>query len=333
MPSGERERIRGSMKRSIPVLLTAALIVGICPFASHAGDIESGLLLHLPLNKDLEDHSPLRQSIEVAGVIPIRDGAAFFSGKETALGITNVTLSNRPFTFAMWIRQTGKEQMYGLVEQKHAKRQHHWLHLMLRGARQPYLGFYNNDSMSPAGIKPGNWVHLIFSYDGEHQMIWIDGQAACARKESPYRGSKGTLWIGRTPRWNNVPSHDFEGYMKEIRLYDRVLSWSEIGQLSKRQYRQAAGVSLSAIPDPAGMPLSHARARDGGVPFIYVDGNRLCVIGESSQIYQLQSAADLFGPWESLGTVTNVLGKLEMTDPLALGHRQRFYRIEVVGAR
>jgi hypothetical protein len=249
------------MKRSIFVALAVALIAGLCPGESHAGNINSGLILHLPLNKDLQDQSEARHAVEIAGEIPIRDGAAFFSGKETALGITNVNLSKGPFTFAMWIRQTGKEQMYGLVEQKHAKRQHHWLHLMLRGARQPYLGFYNNDSMSPAGIKPGNWVHLIFSYDGEHQMIWIDGQAACARKESPYRGSNGTLWIGRTPRWSNVPSHDFEGFLKDVRLYDRVLSWSEISELAKRPYRQTAGVSFSAIPDPTAMPLSHARAR------------------------------------------------------------------------
>ena len=315
--------------RFLPALFAWTISVEL-PCASTPSD---DLLLHLPLNEDLRDHSSFRRETQIEGEISILNGAAYFSGEKTALGIEGITLANQPFTVAMWIQQTGREQMYGLVEQHHSGRRGQWLHLMTRGARQPYLGFYRNDSMSPASILPNRWVHLIFSYDDENQMIWIDGRPACARKASSYRGASGTLWIGRTPRWTNVPSHDFEGFIKDFRVYSRVLTWSEIGELSGRPLRQVAGVNRSKVPDPQDMPLSPSRARDGGVPFLYVDGNRLCITGESAQIYEIQSAPALIGPWKPLGSVTNTHGSLEMNDPFVSPKRQRFYRIQVTGAK
>lgn len=315
--------------RRLLIIISSLLITGSVYSAS-----SQGLLLHLPLTTDTRDISTNQHSPTNHNQIAFRDGAAWFSGKATGIGITNIDLRARPFTVAMWINLTGDQLMYGLVEQRGAKRRHSWLHLMLRGSRQPYLGFYINDAISPRPITANKWTHLVFAYDGEYQMIWIDGEPACARKARSYRGSgQETLWIGKSPRWNNVPSHDFEGGMKDFRIYDRVLSLREIYELADRPFRQLASFGASGIPDPENMPASLNRARDGGVPYLFIDGGHLTITGESSQIYEIEATHQLSAPWESLGVMTNLTGTLEFDDPGFPNHRQRFYRIKFIGAR
>ena len=315
------------------------IVIGFCALALtlcevHAQD--SGLILHLPLDGDIRDRSANQHFVTNNNALVFRDRAAWFSGNETGIGITNINLASRPFTVCMWIKVSGTQMMYGLVEQLGAKRRHHWLHLMLRGARQPYLGFYINDAISPRGIQGNKWTHLLFSYDGTHQMIWIDGEAACARKARPYRGSgHNTLWVGRSPRWNNVPSHDFQGGMRDFRIYDRVLTVKEIYELADRLIRLPASLGVSGVPKPAEMPASLSRARDGGLPYLLIDNGRLTIGGEHAQIYEIEAASRLGipSPWKSLGLITNLNGRAEFVDPGHSPQRQRFYRIKHIGAR
>jgi len=290
--------------------------------------------VHLPLATDIRDISANRHFTTNHNEITFRDNAAWFSGKATGIGLTNIDLRSRPFTIAMWINLTGEQLMYGLIEQRSAKRRHHWLHLMLRGSRQPYFGFHINDAISPRPIKANKWTHLVFSYDGEYQMMWIDGEPACARKAKSYRGgSKETLWIGKSPRWNNVPSYDFQGGMRDLRIYDRVLSMPEIYGLADRPFRQAASLGASGIPDPKNMPVSLNRARDGGVPYLFIDEGHLTITGETSQVYEIEATHKLGAAWESIGVMTNLTGTLEFDDPGFPRYPQRFYRIKFVGAR
>lgn len=317
--------------------LRRRLVVGLLGFVLFQCDSvasEQGLLVHLPLTHDLKDHSPNRHSTTNHNKLEFRHEAVWFSGKATGIGLTNINLAARPFTVSMWINVTGSERMYGLVEQFGANGRNRWLHLMLRGSRQPYLGFYMNDAISPRGIQAHKWTHLLFSYDGKYQMIWIDGEPACARKARPYRGdSSKTLWIGKSPRWKNVPSQHFQGGMRDFRIYDRVLTLQEVYELADRPFRQVASLGETGIPDPANMPRSLSRARDGGLPYLLIDRGHLTIGGEHAQIYELEVTQNLGVPWESLGLVTNVNGRVEFDDPGYTKQRQRFYRLKFVGSR
>lgn len=315
---------------------TGRLLMGFfCLLAFSLAASENGLILHLPLKKDFQDHSQFKHETTAIGDITFVDDAASFSGDKTWLEVGGINPASGNFTFSMWVKVTGNSQMYGLIAQKASKRRSRWLHLMLRGARQPYLGFYNNDAISPRPITVGRWNHLLFSYDGEYQMIWINGEAACARKASPYLGESGTLRIGKTPGWSNVPSHHFVGSMKDIRIYNRVLTFGEIYRLAGRgePRRQTSSLAVSGIPDPSSMPVSLDRARDGGIPFLFINGKQLSITGETSQIYEVEATHNLTAPWESLGVITNTLGSFEIEDPDGDRYVQRFYRIKVIGAK
>ena len=233
----------------------------------------------------------------------------------------------------MWIKLSGKQMMYGLFEPFDSRRRSRWLHLVLRGTLQPYLGIYINDAIRAHPIQANQWTHITFVYDGKYQMIWVNEESVCARKAKPYRGRTVTLGIGKSPCWNNVPSHDFEGYMKDLRTYNGVLTIAKIRELAGHRLRRAASLeSENAFPDPQTMTKSPNRARDGGA-FLFIDGGHQTLSGETLQICELDGSSSIIGPWEILGRMTNALGTMEFDDPGAGRGKQRFYRIRFIGAK
>jgi hypothetical protein len=304
------------------------VIVSILAAVVSAGARDDGLVVHLPLTADLRDHSPSKLHVKVVGKVEVVEGSARFGGDGDWLELPHVALNNRPFAVTMWIRVTGKDPMYGLVEQEGTRRRNEWLHLMLRGTWQPFLGQFLTDAVSPVMINPQQWTHLVFQHDGQRQQIWIDGAPVVFRKCEPYGGASGVTAIGKSPRWNNVPSKDFEGSMRDVRIYSRALRAEEIAALSDDGSGRAKLASGADIPEVA----PGVRARNIGVPLLSIDGNKLLITGEAAQILDLEMADSIGGDWQPLLTLTNRLGRVELTDANMPPSGRRFYRINVRGA-
>jgi hypothetical protein len=316
-------------------LILGLLLFFLIPARSHAA--EPGLLLYLPLAEDLADHSGNNLTITNMTSVRIVDGAAYFDGQTNWLEAPNLPLNSGPFAISLWLKPTGKHPMYGLLEQKSANSMNRWLHVMLRGGRQPYLGFYINDAISPEDIPVNEWTHLVFQYSGKRQEIWVNGQFLCARDCKSYGGKGGTFRIGYTPRWNNVPSKDFEGYMRELRIYNHALTPQEI--LAHYNPAETQRFTLAGIQPPPEPRITLATrsnetaAAENGAPFLSISGNNLTITGESRQIYDILVTDDLNQPWVYLMTVTNKLGVLNLIDEEAKQRGNTFYRIQVAGPK
>lgn len=289
-------------------------------------------MAYLPLRVDLLDHSTANHPVKAIGGVELHEGGAYFAGHTNWLELPHLDFGNRPFSVSMWIKTTGGNPMYGLIEQQDDNIPNRWLHIMLRGGRQPYLGFFVNDAISPRGIPLGEWSYLVFQFDGTRQELWIDGRLFCARKSKAYEGTRGKTLIGKSPVWDNVPSKDFEGYMREIRIYGRTLSANEIVTLYRRDQIAPTNpkpVAGDVTTQPPTEDLSNALAAQVGIPFLAIDGRKLVITGESNQIYDLQVTSDLSSVWQPLVTLTNHSGVVEFTDTNAQYLPQRFYRIKV----
>jgi hypothetical protein len=286
------------------------------------------LALHLPLTHDLLDHSPHRHPVHVSGKVEIKNGAAFFAGKEDWLELPHLSLDERSFAISVLIQVTGPHSMYGLIEQRDQNVTGRHFHVMLRGELQPHLGFYINDAISPSTIPRAAWTHLVFQYDGTHQQLWVDGRLLCQRTATPYLGTNGITAIGKSPRWSNVPSRDFEGSMRHLRIFGRALSYDEIAELGKSDGRLSAPATdappatVSPIPRPEGQPSP-------SIPFLAIDGNRLRITGPAGTIMILEATPNLLQPWEPLAHLTNVTGQVEFIDSEAGRFPERFYRIVI----
>ena len=168
--------------RKLGALLLASglLLLGRPGMAAPA--LEAGLVAHLPMKDDLRDHAARPHPVEVSGRVELRDGAAFFAGKEDWLELPFIPLHERPFAIAVWLKPTGDQPTYGLLEQRDRSATGHILHLMIRDDLRPWFGFYVNDVVSPVTLANTEaWQHVVFRYDGTHQEIWINGRLVCRR--------------------------------------------------------------------------------------------------------------------------------------------------------
>jgi hypothetical protein len=222
--------------------------------------------------------------------------------------------------------------MAGLIEQRDANKYDRLFHIMLRKSCQPYLGFYLNDAISPLSIKANEWTHLIFQYTGTHQEIWVNGRLLCSRLAEPYQGTQGATFIGKNPGWSNVPAENFQGYMRELRIYGRALSAEEVAQLDLTP----AGIEL-ANHSPESSKAKVTPINNSPVatqvavpvpPFLSIEGSTIIINGSPGDVYVLDATTN-FSNWEPLAMLTNITGQVEFTDIDAAHHSERFYRVEV----
>ena len=310
--------------------LSLALLALFALAAAARGALGDGLLAHLPLKKDLLDHSSNHLSVSVTGNVAIVEGAAQFGGSDW-LQLPFIDLHERAFAIALWVKVTGRNPMYGLLEQRGAAGRNRWLHLMLRGSWQPFLGQSLNDAVSPAGLAPNEWTHLVFQHDGQRQQIWINGELIVARQGERYAGTSGATCVGRSPLWSNVPSKHFEGLMRDVRIYGRALSADEIVSLCGTNVATARGRSglgraatIEEVEVDPSVKIAHL-----GLPLLSIDGNQLTITGENGQSYDLEGAESLAGPWKLLTTLTSHGVPLRFNDATAPPAGRRYYRVNI----
>ncbi|MET1084645.1 MAG: LamG domain-containing protein, partial [Burkholderiales bacterium] len=122
---------------------------------------------------------------------------------------------------------------------------------------------------------PANvWTHVAGTYDGMTLRLFINGvQTASTPISGPIATSTGPLRIGGTSLWGEF----FQGYIDEVRVYNRALTQDEILADSKTA---VVGLVLSKSPD-----------RSNAVPL-----NGLAVSGTIYVYYQLISPTAASNP-------------------------------------
>ena len=331
-----KEQVLICNSRVIIVTLFALLVWRVPSALAEPVDLEKALLAHLPFTEDLRDHSVQKLAVKMNGVVELRAEGAWFSGDTNWLALPYLPLNDRSFAFAVWLKITGPDPMYGVFQQYEAVEYNRWLHLMLRGGRQPYVGFLMNDAISPLPLPRDEWVHVVFQYNksASRQEIWIDGKFICARGSSAYEGKSGETVIGGSPRWSNVPSKDFRGFMRDVRVYGRALTAGEIDAVLIQSLPRGKAAAVRPSSETAASPVVGkssftALAAEVGIPFLSIDANKLVVTGEAGQTYELLYTDDLGDSWKKLATLKNPDGRVEFRDASGGYTQHRFYRIKV----
>ena len=284
----------------VVILLFSVSLLAFRAISAAETDLARGLLAYLPLRDDLRDHSAKPNPVEVSGIVELKDGAAWFPGKEDWLEMPFIALNDRPYAIAVWVKPVGDSASYGLFAQYDRSEPNHHFHLMIRDLR-PWLGHYVNDLVSPVSLSnSGEWQHLVFQYVDGRQQIWINGRLICERVAAAYRGTSGPTCLGKNPNWHNVPARSFTGWMSDFRIYERALVFEEIKTLASAQPGRIAQPAPRAAPQPAG---SVAPAGASAVPLFSIDANAMVLRGTAGAEYLVEVSQDLV-KWETLDTVT-----------------------------
>ena len=107
---------------------------------------------------------------------------------------------------------------------------------------------YQHIFTDPADAVPeSRWCHVAATRDGATMTLYVNGVARKAQTHfSP--GPFGHLDRNCIGRINGKPGRDFDGWIDDLRVYDRPLSPSEIWSLAK-----AAGLANPIVPAPGNL--------------------------------------------------------------------------------
>ena len=118
----------------------------------------------------------------------------------------------------LWSRNEGTSSWVGT---------HHWY---IWGSR--WNGFGPDDKKYTPTLVEDAWNHIVITFDGNTTQCFLNGQQSCSKQKSassnPINMKSADLVLGEDlSEWNAF----YQWYIDELRIYDRVLSASEVQTL------------------------------------------------------------------------------------------------------
>jgi hypothetical protein len=147
------------------------------------------------------------------------------------------------YTLSAWVRYTGVQNdmtldRWEVLEKAGA----YWINVRTNGLVR-VGGFYGGCANpnwqnfdSTKALKKNTWVHVATTYDGARLRVFINGKAAGSKAISGRTCVSGQpLAVGA----KNAPAKGlleafWDGRLDDVRIYDRALTLTEIGQLAAR---------------------------------------------------------------------------------------------------
>ena len=105
---------------------------------------------------------------------------------------------------------------YGLFGQHDVREDFRSLHIEIRDYF-PYFGFYDQNLSGDHYLKENIWYHIAFIYDltSQVRIIYLNGLQIAIGSCQPYQGRSGSITIGKTEPYYNLPTY-FDGYVVMI---------------------------------------------------------------------------------------------------------------------
>lgn len=92
-------------------------------------------------------------------------------------------------------------------------------------------------------LRPRQWHHLAFTYDGASLELYVDGTVA-GRKHIGRKRTTGSGHLSIGERADGWKEGRFRGRIDDVRIYDRVLSAAEVARLVRRASAAERGGGL-----------------------------------------------------------------------------------------
>jgi hypothetical protein len=190
----------------------------------------------------------------LAGVNGWKGSAVQFTGAIQSTPLTlsspDLVFSNKhPFSIAVWVypSTTTRTDKFYLVSQASSSNFSSGYDLYFTtDAQHNYITHFATEAKEyvfSQPILPSQWTSLIATFDGTNQRLFINGVEATGTLAANVvmSPSTATVWIGGLRSANFTYLLNYLGRMDELRIYDRVVSASEIDALSSPNSAQEVG--------------------------------------------------------------------------------------------
>ncbi|MFI5252704.1 MAG: LamG-like jellyroll fold domain-containing protein [Bacteroidota bacterium] len=220
--------------------------------------LDHGLLAYYPFNGNANDESGNGNNGTVYGAILTTDRfgnsnrSYHFDGVDDSISVGNrINISNSSFTVDVWAKHDTMLDHYAIIigQVDGTPTTNHALHLGFRSAVSQYrftFGFYNNDlDIAPqySDTLIHNWV-CIYDANSNARKVYRDGILVGSDISSSNYAGSGNVYLG--VHYPGNPSN-FNGTIDDIRIYNRVLSDSEIQTLYHEGVWRGYPISWSGI--------------------------------------------------------------------------------------
>jgi hypothetical protein len=232
-----------NMKMRLKHSALAASIALVVSGAAYANSLSDGLVAYYPFNGNANDASSNGNDGTVNGAIPSADrfgnadSAYHFNGNGNdthSIELPNTVIDGlTDITSSVWVQTSDPYQ--GILSGASSGSENQYIIHMVEGKVRPYI---KNEYFSDGLINDGQWHHVVVARDGDSGLVqvFVDGDLAGsnALPAGPLSIDAGGLWVGREQDcvggcWE--PSQDFLGDIDDIRIYNRVLSETEVQKL------------------------------------------------------------------------------------------------------
>ena len=216
----------------IKLIITATFFI---PIIIVGQTLSNGLQVHYQFDNTLIDSSPFGNDMNVtSGLISyqIVDGLDYAGSFNGSTKLTSsLTFSNSSYSemaVAIWF----KSSTINTTRQVLFQGANSGWDLQLEENTGKIEGFFDASSsgalVSPSSMTDGQWHHVVYQNDGSTTYLYLDGLFVSSQPEIPSFGS-GILYLGTT----NMGLSPYTGDLNDARIYNRLLTECEIGQLAQ----------------------------------------------------------------------------------------------------
>lgn len=209
--------------------------------------LDEGLLFHLPLNGGLvQDESGLNRVVELSGATPGEGEYADsfkFDGVDDFIRVEDFDYGPH-FTVSFWFNSSNNEGTqyqymlsHGRIHQPNSA-SYYFVeddNPLTGGEIKANLRDENDEDRAeilnaPKGLSDGQWHLYTISVAAEGATVYVDGKKiVSADQGGDPINPRGDILIGS--RSDRLPERFYDGYLDDIRLYDRALSAGEVEAL------------------------------------------------------------------------------------------------------
>lgn len=251
------------MRRAVSLALAgtaATLMAGVLVHAPATGAAAPALVLNYTFDAEtgtlVKDRSTYGNNGQLVNTSAPAAYVTGLTGHKKALNLvgtqhqfvnipdtTASTLDVNKYSLASWVRYTGVQndktlERWEVLEKDGA----YWMNIRTNGLLR-VGGFYGGCANanwkyfdSPSPIPVNTWTHVASTYNGSQLTIWVNGVkvgsraitgATCTNNEPLAVGAKNAVTKGLLEAF-------FDGNLDDVRVYNRVLTATEIGKLAAR---------------------------------------------------------------------------------------------------
>lgn len=215
-------------------------------YYNEAVTLNTGMVGHYPFNSNANDESGNGNNGQVMGATLVKDrfenanSAYYFDGTNDY-----ITVSSSPslqitgaITMSTWFKTSYSNDFAGIITKSEVSEPRTGYLMYIDANDQPSVNLYHNHQTLEMGVAKSNisgvddnWHHMVSVYDGNILKFYIDGILKSEVEYNLRIQSNNAPLVFGWDMFSNSNDRLFEGYIDDIRIFNRALNNQEVTSL------------------------------------------------------------------------------------------------------